>query len=90
MGSLIYPWKRTPGKTEMGIRMLLHYLLVNLIVLGAGLWFGWYRIDHLWSVLSMMISIAAVFAVVSAIEMTKSSKEAKQMNEKLKEYRKQE
>ena len=89
MGSLIYPWKRTPGKTEMGIRMLLHYLLVNVIVLGAGLWFGWYRTDHLWSVLSMMISIAAVFAAVSAIEMTKSSKEAKQMNEKLKEYKKQ-
>ena len=90
MGSLIYPWKRTPGKTEMGIRMLLHYLLVNVIVLGAGLWFEWYRTDHLRSVLSMMICIAAVFAAVSAIELTKSSKEAKQMNERLKEFKNRE
>ena len=42
---LIYPWDRTLGKAEMGIRTLIHYLLINGIVLGAGFWFHWYRIE---------------------------------------------
>lgn len=89
LGSLIHPWKRTPGKTEMGIRMVLHYVWVNLIVLGAGLWFHWYGTEHLWSVISMEISITVIFLIVSAIEMTRSSREAKRMNERLKEYMEQ-
>lgn len=90
MGSLIYPWKRTPGKTEMGIRMILHYLFVNVVVLGAGLWFGWYNPQKIWSVLSMEIGITVIFASVTAIEMAKSFREAKRMNARLKEYQNQE
>lgn len=86
LGSLIHPWRRTPGKIEMGIRILLHYLWVNLIVLGAGLRFCWYRTDHLSSVLSMELSITVIFVIATVIEMTKSFREAKRMNEKLKEY----
>lgn len=89
LGTLIHFGRRTPGKIEMGIRIFLHYLWVNLIVLGAGLCFGWYSTDHLSSVLSMELSIAVIFAIVLAAGMTKSSREAKRMNERLKEYREQ-
>ena len=34
LSCLIYPWNRILGKTEMGIRTVIHYLLVNGIVLG--------------------------------------------------------
>ena len=45
LSCLIYPWNRILGKTEMGIRTVIHYLLVNGIVLGAGFWFEWYRMS---------------------------------------------
>lgn len=86
LSCLIYPWDRTPGKTEMGIRTVIHYLLVNGIVLGAGFWFEWYRIDRLGSVVSMVLTIAVIFALVSAITWAQALEEAKQMNKRLREY----
>ena len=83
---LIYPWDRTLGKAEMGIRTLIHYLLINGIVLGAGFWFEWYRIDRLGSVVSMVLTIAVIFALVSAITWAQALEEAKQMNKRLREY----
>ena len=86
LSCLIYPWNRILGKTEMGIRTVIHYLLVNGIVLGAGFWFEWYRIDRLGSVVSMVLTIAVVFGLVSAITWAQALEEAKQMNERLREY----
>ena len=86
LSCLIYPWNRTLGKTEMGIRTVIHYLLVNGIVLGAGFWFEWYRIDRLGSVVSMVLTIAVVFGLVSAITWAQALEEAKRMNERLREY----
>ncbi len=83
---LIYPWDRTLGKAEMGIRTLIHYLLINGIVLGAGFWFHWYRIDRIQSVAVMLITIALIFALVSAVTWAQRAEEAKQMNERLREY----
>lgn len=86
LGCLIYPWDRTLGKKEMGIRVAAHYLLINGIVLTAGFWFQWYRIDHLGSVAVMLVTIALIFGVVSALSWTRDAGEAKRMNEKLREF----
>lgn len=83
---LIYPWDRTLGKAEMGIRTLIHYLLINGIVLGAGFWFHWYRIDRIQSIAAMLITIALIFALVSAVTWAQRAEEAKRMNERLREY----
>ena len=83
---LIYPWDRTFGKAEMGIRTLIHYLLINGIVLGAGFWFHWYRIDRIQSIAAMLITIALIFALVSAVTWAQRAEEAKRMNERLREY----
>lgn len=83
---LIYPWDRTLGKAEMGIRTLIHYLLINGIVLGAGFWFRWYRIDRIQSIAAMLITIALIFALVSAVTWAQRAEEAKRMNERLREY----
>jgi uncharacterized membrane protein len=83
---LIYPWDRTLGKAEMGIRTLIHYILINGIVLGAGFWFHWYRIDRIQSIAAMLITIALIFALVSAVTWAQRAEEAKRMNERLREY----
>ena len=83
---LIYPLDRTLGKAEMGIRTLIHYLLINGIVLGAGFWFHWYRIDRSQSIAARLITIALIFALVSAVTWAQRAEEAKRMNERLREY----
>lgn len=85
LGSLIYPWDRTPGKRAMGIRIVLHYLLINVIVMLCGFWFQWYQITHLGSVLVMLFTIAVIFALVSVLFWTRDAGMARQMNERLKE-----
>lgn len=86
LGSLIYPWDRKMGKSELSIRIGAHYLWANLVVLGVGFLFGWYEITRPGSVVSMVFAIAVIYAVASIGSWTKSARDAKQMNEKLKEY----
>lgn len=86
LGCLIYPWDRPLGKREMGVRIVIHYLLINGIVLTAGFWFRWYRVDNLGSVVVMLITIALIFGIVSAISWRKSAADAKRMNERLREF----
>lgn len=86
--SLIYPWDRPIGKPEIVVRTAVHYVLVNMIVLGAGVAFDWYNPKSVVSVISMMVTIAIIFVVVSCVSWTRSARDAKKMNEKLKEYMK--
>lgn len=85
LGCLIYPWDKVPGKREMGIRIVVHYLLINGIVLTAGFCFKWYRPDRLGSVVVMLLTIALIFGIVSALSWRKAAVDAKRMNEKLRE-----
>lgn len=86
LGCLIYPWDRNPGKKEMGIRLLVHYLLINGIVLTAGFCFQWYSLEHLGSIAVMVVTIALIFGIVSVVSWTRASGDAKRMNEKLREF----
>lgn len=87
LGCLIYPWDRNLGKKEMIVRIGIHYIYSNIVVLGAGYIFRWYQPDHLRSIIAMLLTIAVIFMIVSVISWTKSAKDARRMNERLKEYR---
>lgn len=86
LGCLIYPLDRVSGKREMAIRIVAHYILINGIVLTAGFCFEWYRVDHLGSVAVMLLTIALIFGIVSALSWRKAAMDAKRMNEKLREF----
>ena len=85
--TLLYPWEHKMKKTEFLIRVAIHYILINVIVLGFGYRFEWYQPTHLRSILSMLIAIAVIFAIVSLISWSLSAKDAKKMNEQLEKYR---
>lgn len=85
LGSLIYP-NRSMSRPERWIRILVHYLYINAIVLVAGVFFEWYHVSNLQSVFFMVFTVTIVFAIVSVLSWNKASKDAKQMNEKLLEY----
>lgn len=84
--TLFYPWERKPKKAERYIRKAIHYILINVIVLGFGSLFEWYQPAHLRSLLSMLFTIALIFAAVSFISWQNSVQDAKKMNERLEQY----
>lgn len=88
LSALIYPWERAIQKTEFYIRICIHYILINIIVLGCGCRFEWYHPAHFKSVVYMLILIAVIFAIVSLIMWKNSANDARQMNEKLGQYQK--
>lgn len=83
-GALMY--KDELSKKSTKIRCVLHYLMVNVIVVVCGIWFNWFHTDDLDQVIGMLILIAVVFLTVSVISWKKVMKEADLMNIKLAEY----
>lgn len=85
--TLLYSCEHKMKKTEYHIRVAIHYILINAIVMGFGRRFGWYQPTHFRGVLSMLITIAVIFVIVSLISRSLSAKDAKRMNERLEQYR---
>lgn len=89
LGCLIYPWDAAMTRKEKGIRIFLHYLYTNGVVLISGILFEWYSIKKIGNVISMVLTIAVIFAVVSGITWKRTSIEAQNMNKRLREYQQQ-
>lgn len=85
LGFYIYPEQEVSAKATW-LLCVLHYVEVNVVVLGCGSWFGWFRADDLPMVLGMVIIIAFVFVLVSKIMWNRKKKMAALMNERLREY----
>lgn len=74
------------NKNSMKVRCVIHYFLVNIIVVCCGIWFEWFYLDNLPQVIGMLILIAIIFLVVSVVSWKKVLKEADLMNQRLVEY----
>ena len=85
LGILLYPNRECSPKAALLITAL-HYVLVNVVVLGCGLWFEWFYIDNLPMVSGMLFIIALVFVLVSAAMWSRDRRIAASINEKLKKY----
>lgn len=86
MGIFIYPPERELTRRETLVRVFLHYLEVNVVVLGCGLWFEWFYIDNPPMVIGMVVMILLIFVLVSYVVWKNAEKTAALMNEKLREY----
>ena len=84
VGTLMY--KDELSKKSTKIRCVIHYLMVNVIVVVCGIWFNWFHTDDLAQVIGMLILIAVIFLIVSVVSWKKVMKEADLMNQKLAEY----
>lgn len=73
-------------KNSMKVRCIIHYLMVNVIVVGCGIWFEWFHTDNLAQVIGMLVLIAIIFSIVSVVSWRKVEKEAELMNQRLAEY----
>ncbi|MBD5478040.1 MAG: DUF3021 domain-containing protein [Lachnospiraceae bacterium] len=86
LGTLIYP-EKTVSKKVIWLLRTLHYVLVNVVVLGCGIWFEWFYADNLLMVLGMLFLIAVIFVTASFILWKRAAHTAELMNERLKTYR---
>ena len=83
-GTLMY--KDELSKKSTKIRCVIHYLMVNVIVVVCGIWFHWFHTDDLAQVIGMLILVAIIFLIVSAVSWKKVMREADLMNRRLAEY----
>ncbi|MBP3604543.1 MAG: DUF3021 family protein [Lachnospiraceae bacterium] len=83
-GTLMYTDDIT--KNSMKIRCVIHYFMVNVIVVVCGLWFEWFYADNLPQVIGMLVLIAIIYLFVSVVTWKSVMKEAELMNERLAEY----
>lgn len=84
LSSLIYPWDRSMTRKEFVIRIAIHYLIMNGIVLGGGSLFGWFDIHEPLQVAMMALSVAIIFFIISMYSWTKGNREAQKLNQRLK------
>lgn len=84
LSSLIYPWDRSMTRKDFVIRIAIHYLIMNGIVLGGGSLFGWFDIHEPLQVAMMALSVAIIFFIISLYSWTKGNREAQKLNQRLK------
>ena len=84
LSSLIYPWDRSMTRKEFVIRIAIHYLIMNGIVLGGGSLFGWFDIHEPLQVAMMALSVSIIFFIISLYSWTKGNREAQKLNQRLK------
>lgn len=77
--------QRESHTAEVWIRLILHYILINGIVLVCGYFYEWYSLNPQ-SVLLMCATSAGVYAFTFFQNYYKDKKTSDEMNEKLKRY----
>lgn len=85
LGNLIHPVHEV-GKRRFRVNLLLHYLYINVVVLGAGSRFEWFDLGVPIMVAGMMALILVIFVAISAVIWTMEIRESRRLNEKLLEY----
>ena len=89
VANCIVPHREVSARMMLAI-YILRYAATNAIVLGCGFWFGWFYADNLPMVLAMLLSIGAVFVIVSVAAWRQGKQQAALMNERLQAYQSKE
>jgi hypothetical protein len=83
LGNLIYYSRGELSKRQMRIRIVLHYLYINAIVLGGAFLWQWIKPGSAVQLLVMLLLIAMVYAVITAWSFKMEEKTARDFNEQL-------
>lgn len=68
------------------IRIILHYIYINTVVLVCGYFFGWYELN-VWEVLLMLLTSAVIYGFTYFFAYFRNVQTADKLNRKLKDYR---
>lgn len=86
LGNFIWT-DREVSKTEWIVKTVIHYLYVNVVVLGCGMKFKWFYWQDLKMVLLMFFAILLVFLLAVYVLFQKDKKVEKLLNERLEQFK---
>jgi len=85
--SAIAFYKEPKTSKQFWIVNAIHYVLMCVIMIFIGLWFGWLSLE-LKGILSMVISVALVYAITFTLNYLLAKKDADEINKALQRRRK--
>lgn len=85
LGNFMHPYREASRRRVM-CQKILHYLYINVVVLGGGYYFAWIERGNMLMLSVMALGIFVVFVVVSAVLWSWRKKETALLNRKLQEY----
>lgn len=77
------------SKKEFMLRTILHYILVNIVVIGSAYIFEWIN-NSMSQIISLIIIILAVYVFVFLLTYQSDKQAAEKLNERISEYNKKE
>ncbi|MCH5262088.1 MAG: DUF3021 family protein [Lachnospiraceae bacterium] len=88
LGNILWWTTRRLGKTEIIIRIVIHYVYINFVVFGSALLFNWIDYDNPVMIISMFVMVLVVFIAVFFSIWYYSKRISEMMNQGLKAYQK--
>lgn len=85
LGNFIHPYREISRRRSM-INRCLHYLYINVVVLGCGYGFAWIDRGNLFMPVVMIVGILLVFVAVASVIWRLHARESENLNRKLREY----
>lgn len=83
MGTALFFSKKEISKTQMKVRKTIHYIYINIIVVGTAILCDWIHVNQMIQVIVFLFDVSLVYFVVCAIMFRKEEKTAESMNERL-------
>ena len=90
LGNILWWMTRGLSKTEVFIRIAVHYLYINVVVFGSALLFDWIDYDNPVMIISMFVMVLVVFIAVFFSIWYYSKRISEMMNRGLKAYQERE
>lgn len=87
--SIILHSKNELSKKGILIREVIHYIAINIVVLGCAYLFNWIESGDIFKVLSLIVCIFLVYIFVWIATYANDTKTAKRLNQKIEEYNKE-
>jgi Protein of unknown function (DUF3021). len=83
LGNLMYHYHRVLSKRQMKIRMVCHYVYINIVMIGGGFLCGWLSIDYLPEIVVMFVMVAVVYIIIMTVNFHQEEKIAENLNRQL-------
>lgn len=83
LGNLIYYYQRDLSKRQMKIRIVCHYIYINIVMIGGGFLCDWLSIDYLPEIAVMFVMVAAVYIIIMTVNFHQEEKIAENLNRQL-------
>ena len=86
LSALIYT-KENDSKKKAKIKNIIHYLLINMLIVTSAYIFDWISNDYVIETLFLVVLVSFVYILVTFMLYKKDSKTADELNKKLLEYK---